>query len=276
MESGDFVVLSSTPSFDPRVGMDDPGNPEHYQVLPNAYKGEGGTYVEGRGRVYFRIGVKGKNTGTTPRYARVKIERYGGRWGTGDNQVWYSAEYLYVRQGEEPDYIMRPGTADPISKGPLQGKSRDYARKISPYNLTSPAYYNGSNALYTPVDHKQAKFVKYPSQAGAFFQWGLPKKANQDYFRLAYHPTALTVDHWIKDIQFLNETYKLFYRYGERLLHHRKLYMIMDTQRFLNLVLKDITARRMGILIESLITDRIPIIWIRMAIMSLLIPIKMS
>ena len=62
------------------------------------------------------------------------------------------------------------GTADPISKGPLQGKSRDYARKISPYNLTSPAYYNGSNALYTPVDHKQAKFVKYPSQAGAFFQ----------------------------------------------------------------------------------------------------------
>ncbi|WP_148367053.1 hypothetical protein [Bacteroides sp.] len=210
VESGDFVVLSSTPSFDPRVGMDDPGNPEHYQVLPNAYKGEGGTYVEGRGRVYFRIGVKGKNTGATPRYARVKIERYGGRWGTGDNQVWYSAEYLYVRQGEEPDYIMRPGTADPISKGPLQGKSRDYARKISPYNLTSPAYYNGSNALYTPVDHKQAKFVKYPSQAGAFFQWGLPKKANQDYFRLAYHPTALTVDHWIKDIQFLNETYKLF------------------------------------------------------------------
>lgn len=52
--------------------------------------------------------------------------------------------------------------------------------------------------------------------------------------------------------------------------------MIMDTQRFLNFVLKDITARRMGILIESLITDRIPIIWIRMAIMSLLIPIKMS
>ena len=48
VESGDFVVLSSTPSFDPRVGMDDPGNPEHYQVLPNAYKGEGGTYVEGR------------------------------------------------------------------------------------------------------------------------------------------------------------------------------------------------------------------------------------
>ena len=105
---------------------------------------------------------------------------------------------------------MRPGTADPIEKGPLQGKSRDYARKLSPYNLTSPAYYNGSNALYTPVDHKLAKFVKYPTQAGAFFQWGLPKKADQNYFRLAYHPTALAIDHWIKDIQFLNESYKMF------------------------------------------------------------------
>lgn len=55
--------------------------------------------MEGRGRVYFRIGVKGKNTATTPRYARVKVERYGGRWGTGDDHVWYNTEYLYIRQG---------------------------------------------------------------------------------------------------------------------------------------------------------------------------------
>ena len=210
VEAGDFVVLSSSPSFDPHVGTDDPGNPEHYQVLPDAYKGEKGTYVEGRGRIYFRIGVKEKNSGTTPRYAKIKIERYGGRWGTGDNQVWYNTGYMYIRQGEEPDYIMRPGTADPISKGPLKDASRNYARKISPFNLTSPAYFSGSNALYTPVDHKQAKFVKYPTQAGAFFQWGLPKKADQSYFRLAYHPTALTMDYWIRDILFFDESHKLF------------------------------------------------------------------
>lgn len=210
VEEGNFIVLSSTPSFDPNVGTDNPGVAEHYKVLPNKYKGENGTYVEGRGRIYFRMGVTGKNTGTTPRYAKVKIQWYGGRYGTGDDELWYNTEYMYIRQGEADDYIMRPGTVDAISKGPSQGKARDYARKISPFNLTAPAYLNGGNEPYAKVDVKQGRFVKYPTQAGAFFQWGLPKDADQDYFRLAYHPTAYTVNHWIKDIQFFNSTSELF------------------------------------------------------------------
>ena len=52
--------------------------------------------------------------------------------------------------------------------------------------------------------------MKYPTQAGGIFQWGLPKDADQDYFRLAYHPTAYTVNHWTKDIQFFNSTSELF------------------------------------------------------------------
>ena len=60
VEEGNFIVLSSTPSFDPNVGTDNPGVAEHYKVLPNKYKGENGTYVEGRGRIYFRMGVTGK------------------------------------------------------------------------------------------------------------------------------------------------------------------------------------------------------------------------
>ena len=117
MEEGNFIVLSSTPSFDPNVGTDNPGVAEHYKVLPNKYKGENGTYVEGRGRIYFRMGVTGKNTGTTPRYAKVKIQWYGGRYGTGDDELWYNTEYMYIRQGEADDYIMRPGTVDAISTG---------------------------------------------------------------------------------------------------------------------------------------------------------------
>lgn len=66
------------------------------------------------------------------------------------------------------------------------------------------------NEPYAKVDVKQGRFVKYPTQAGTFFQWGLPKDADQDYFRLAYHPTAYTVNHWIKDIQFFNSTLQLF------------------------------------------------------------------
>lgn len=208
VEEGDFVVLSSTPSFDMNVGTDNPGKSEYYKVLPNDYKGESGTYVEGRGRIYFRIGLTEKYSGTAPRYAKVRVERYGGRYGSQDGEVWYYQEYIYVRQGEEADYIMRPGTTDPIDKGPLFGQARDYARKISPFNLTSPAYYlESSNAISTPVNVKQGKFVKYPTQAGAFFQWGLPRNATSSNFRLAYHPTLMTssnndVAGWITNLQF--------------------------------------------------------------------------
>lgn len=111
ISGADDFILSSSPSFDPNVGTDNPGDPEHYKVLSNEYKGESGTMVTGRGRIYFRISTKQKYPiGTTPRYGVVMIEPYGGRWGTEDDHVWYdSPYYIYVRQGEEADYIMRPG-----------------------------------------------------------------------------------------------------------------------------------------------------------------------
>ena len=71
---------------------------------------------QGRGRIYFRMGVTGKNTGTTPRYAKVQIQWYGGRYGTGDDELWSNTEYMYIRQGEADDYSMRPGTVDARSK----------------------------------------------------------------------------------------------------------------------------------------------------------------
>lgn len=205
VEQGDFIVLSTTPSFDQQVGTDNPGDPEKQVVRPNGYKGEVGTYVEGRGRIYFRIGTTGKYTGSSPRYGKIRLERYGGRYGTGDDECWYSTEYLYIRQGEADDYIMRPGTDDPIDEGVLKNASRDYARKISPFNLTSSEYLAGGNSPYSPVGYKQGKFVKYPTQAGAFFQWALPKSEDQSYFRLAYHPTASTTSYWNNQIQFLGE-----------------------------------------------------------------------
>lgn len=157
---------------------------------------------------------------------------------------------MYIRQGEADDYIMRPGTVDAISKGPSQGKARDYARKISPFNLTAPAYLNGGNEPYAKVDVKQGRFVKYPTQAGAFFQWGLPKDADQDYFRLAYHPTAYTVNHWIKDIQFLIVHPNCFYRYGEQRLYQQKIFMTMGIRKYLKLVLTDTIVLLTDILTE--------------------------
>lgn len=43
---------------------------------------------------------------------------------------------------------------------------------------------------YTRKHRKGGVFVDYPTQAGAFYQWGLPKTDNSltGYFRRAYHP----------------------------------------------------------------------------------------
>ena len=60
---------------------------------------------------------------------------------------------------------MRPGTVDAISKGPSQGKARDYARKISPFNLTAPAYLNGGNEPYAKVDVKFYEITKEVAKA---------------------------------------------------------------------------------------------------------------
>ena len=204
VEQGDFIILSTTPSFDQQVGTDNPGDPEKQVVRPNEYKGEDGTYVEGRGRIYFRIGTTGKYTENSPRYAKIRLDRYGGRYGTEDHEYWEITEYLYIRQGETSDYIMRPGTEDPITEGPLKNASRNYARKIPAFNLTSSEYLAGGNPPYSPVGYKQGKFVEYPTQGGAFFQWGLPKDEDEDYYRLAYHPTVSSVSYWNNKIKFLN------------------------------------------------------------------------
>lgn len=210
--SGDFITLSSTPSFDPQIGTDSPGNPEKFNVRPNDLKGEDGRLVEGRGRIYFRMATNGKHSGEAPRYAKVVVERYGGMWGDeGTGGIWYARDTMYIRQGEEDDYVMRPGTIDPITTGPLQGKARDYARKVSPYNLTAAAFKAGGNSEHPQVAYKNGAFVEYPTQAGAFFQWGLPKNDDEGYFRLAYHPTqpAGGSSYWSGRIQYLNETYAL-------------------------------------------------------------------
>lgn len=43
-EYQDFIVISSTPSFDPNVGTGSPGDPEDYPVIPNSQKGETGQF----------------------------------------------------------------------------------------------------------------------------------------------------------------------------------------------------------------------------------------
>nr|WP_196052830.1 hypothetical protein [Bacteroides clarus] len=181
----DFIVLSSTPSFDPGIGTALPGDPEKYPVIPNEYRGETGDFVHGKGRIYFRIGLKSRNTDIDkPRYGVVELT-YEGNDDSG-NFLTYKTK-VYVRQGEAPDYLMRNGSS---------GSS--FGRKFSPYNLTAKAYKNnpGSIAEWYGVDisnlGNEVAFVDYPTQAGAHFQWGLAKGHTRLANR-AYHPTNKNV-----------------------------------------------------------------------------------
>lgn len=197
----DLIILSTTPSFDPHVGTDNPGNPENYPVRPNEYKQEevnnDGTIIKGKGRVYFRVGWRSENTSLEdylgerePRYATISLTHTVKETEPGGWQPEYK---IYLRQGEGADYFMDPTTS--IDKGPLKGQTRNFARKISPFNLTDPDMKDKGesySALYVSSSqpHKGV-FVSYPTQAGAFYQWGLDKtNTSLDAYRFrAYHPS---------------------------------------------------------------------------------------
>lgn len=179
----DLIVISSTPSFDPYIGTSTPGDPEDYLVIPNTQKKETGSYVSGKGRIYFRIGMKSKNTNTDqPRYGVVNL-----RYQASEDVNNIVNTQIYVRQGEAADYLMRSGTS-----------GSTFGQRFSPYNLTVNAFRNTPSTTsrsyemtYTNLAN-EVNFVKYPTQAGAHFQWGLAV-ANAATGRRAYHPTNANV-----------------------------------------------------------------------------------
>lgn len=178
-----FIKLSTTPSFDPNIGTNNPGNPEHYPVNPNSQKGETSLKIQGRGRIYFRIGMTGTNSSQSPRYGKINITYLNHK---GDGTTETITTSLYVRQGEAPDYLMRSGSSD-----------SSYGRKFAAFNLTATDFKNNQNTTAKYVTftlaNKDSKidFVQYPSQSGAFFRWGFPT-GSAAYAYYAYHPTNRT------------------------------------------------------------------------------------
>ena len=153
-DDNNMVILSTTPSIDPKVGTANPGDAEDFLVTPNYQKGEDGRSVTGKGRIYFRIGLDKKNTGsTTPRYATVKVKYL--LWGWGNS---YEEATLYLRQGEDPDYLF---------------SGRSGSRAFSVYNMTHSSFVNdeGASPFSVVVNRSNAQEVDFPSKAGAHFQW---------------------------------------------------------------------------------------------------------
>lgn len=206
----DWLVVSATPSFDPGVGTESPGDAEHYPVRPNLYKGENGYSINGlKGRIYFRIGVKESaafvpNEQAAPKFGYVNLKYRP----TGS--TWETTMRIYVRQGEAAEYIYSPtdpipdivynawnGTTDISSHVRedmrlLSSNSRRGAVKFSPYNLTTDALAGSTNPASEKVDVRGGRFVDFPSQAGALFQWAIDLNGGtslESYYRLGYNPS---------------------------------------------------------------------------------------
>ena len=75
----------------------------------------------------------------------------------------------------------------------LSTNARRGAAKFSALNLTSERLAGNTNPDYENVNVKGARFVDFPSQAGAFFQWAVDLKGTTsgmtDYYRRAFNPS---------------------------------------------------------------------------------------
>ena len=161
-----FIILDAEDTNDSSLGTssaalgNDINFDMNYSVTGNR------TTLTGSGIVYFRVGLKSMlaQADTSPRYGLIEV--------TTNNGV----KKIYVRQGEEADYIMRPEDTNPAN-GDSQ---RTYAAKFSPFNLTDPTKWTGGNdiSLHNAMPLNESsfnndKFTEYPSQAGYFFHWNL-------------------------------------------------------------------------------------------------------
>jgi len=149
--SGSFVNLSLDYTEDPNWYTNSPGNPENYPVVGTQKT------ITGKGKIFFRVGLNG----TTPanRYATITVTHSSG------------ISKLYVRQGEDPDYLMRPD--DHYDGAYVAGSNaRPLSAKYSPYNLTVPSFNGTASTIGSEsLTVRGGVFTKYPTQAGALFQF---------------------------------------------------------------------------------------------------------
>ncbi|MCL1974116.1 MAG: BACON domain-containing protein [Bacteroidetes bacterium] len=179
-EVGDGIVLAAGGS--PNIG----GDPEANQLPARSFGYAEGEFSPSNQEILFRIGLQrpfsafSKNadfTHTFPaRYAVVFIN-YGGN----------KNMRIYIRQGEDPDYMTPPNPAPDI--------------RFSPYNLG-----NVNDVQY--VAKYPNRFVAYPTQAGWLYQWGYSATLAAP---LAYHPInplTATPSGWSGNLSF-NPLYSL-------------------------------------------------------------------
>ena len=195
------IVLSTAPSADLNLGwigneslvadMSNPANDALYSVAGSA-QSVGGNVASG-GEIFFRIGLKSKFSAST-QYASNPAYPYTTEYPARYAIVLLSYnlngtprhQKIYLRQGEDPDYLMRP--EDFHSDGVTGWGSPDPrpdAVRFSPYNLTDPL-----ETFNRDIGYRGAGFTHFPTQAGAFFQWANNSGTYTRYAWDAFTPGA--------------------------------------------------------------------------------------
>jgi len=157
----------------------------NYQVTGNA-KTVTGTLSSSDTTIYFRIGLNGPHTPTSGNPAR-----YGVILLTYKNNTL--SQRIYIRQGEEEDYLMKPEEYGGNGQTWGSPEPRPDAQKFAPYNLTADNsfYPTGwpSGVPGVQLTIHGGIFTDYPSQAGAFFQWA----NTSNHTRYAWDPITPTI-----------------------------------------------------------------------------------
>jgi len=212
VEGDDWIVLDKVMTTDPNVGWRTDVSPNeslvengndtdfdaHHPVSGTATTVCGslralGTagYQAGDETIYFRIGLKSKYS-DRPEYSADPdhITTFPARYGVIvlAYRNYGLLQYLFIRQGEDPDYVMRPEDAMTVPaegiNNPVGPGARPAAVKFSPFNLTK------AGALNAAVAVRGGVFTTYPTQAGAYWQW-----ANSGTnTRYAWSPVGMLTD----------------------------------------------------------------------------------
>jgi hypothetical protein len=169
-------------SYTANIEPDWVSSAEDHPVTGNASVVSGVTTADDR-YIAFRIGLKSQYTSTAQYPARYAVLLL-----SFDNNTKF--QKIYLRQGENPDYLMMNGD----QLGPESFISqRTQSKKFAVYNLTA-------ETLDAQVKPRGAIFTDYPTKAGAMWQWAI--FTDNTYTRMAFHPAKVPSD----DIWFPNNT----------------------------------------------------------------------
>lgn len=183
-----FVLLTLTPTSDQKIWSESCEDAEQYEIT------SGHQSISAVGRIYFRVGLTSKTTDN--RYARIKLETEKG------------FHYIYIRQGETADALMRVGDQgyNINADGSLGASITRSTSNISSFAVGGVNYNYGSPSGGSALTNQQSLYgygtstmstainTLYPTKGTLFFCWnvyngsGTGSNSSNKYTTYGFHP----------------------------------------------------------------------------------------